>query len=266
MGSPLTKFLEVNLGDGVRSHRGGKHLPRYRKPVDNEAQKFRVERARYARTEDGFRRWAQEHLRALYDGTVAVTTFYREFSEELYRYHVRMYVLGRRAAGWHHNTLDESEQRMLHGLHSQEMKYFSAFMRDYVTGGGKMPLNQRIDLYALGGYESYVRGAVKASGHDRWGWAVNPEAEHCDDCLEREKKSKEQGGFTVAELDGWVGYPGQKTQCMHRCRCHLYRIGAKKYQIPRTRPTAYKALSSKRIGTWKRKQKEKARATEKTKV
>lgn len=246
--------VELLLAEGIRSHSGGRHLPRYKAGEAGTSQQFRVERARYARTEDGFRRWAQGHLHALYNGDVGVTQFYKEFSEELYRYHVRMYVLGRRAAGLYGNTLDESERRMLHGLHAQEMKFFSGFMRDYVSGGGKMPLNQRIDLYALGGYEVYLRGVVKASGFAKFTWHVNPDAEHCEDCIYREKVSRESGGFTIADLDGWVGYPGQKTKCRHRCRCHLKPVltpGQRQVRIPRTRPTSYKALVSKPIGKWK---------------
>lgn len=246
----LAETVEIFLAAiaGLRKHEHGKGLPRFRAPkVQTPGQARRVERARYARLEDGFRVWVQRHYKRFTDGDIGVAEFYTGMKNELYQFHLRMYVLGRRAVGRTDHKLDESELKMLHGVHSSEMRYFNGFLRDYLTGGGKMPFHHRLDLYALGGYSTYLRGAIMAlpgAYLTKWKWIVNHEAEHCPTCIKNEEESNEQGGFTLKEIIEERGFPGEKTICMNRCRCHLEPEDAS-VLLPRTRPVSYRHVEKK---------------------
>ena len=205
---------------------------------------LRTERARYANMETAFRRQCQAMLSRYLDGRITKDDFVRTFSRQNYRFQVSMYLSGRRiATGRFDNTLDENEAKALHGKHAQEMKWFHNFVRDMEAGGGRMDYHHRIDLYALAGYETYLRGAVlnyPNARNLRWMWVVTPTAEHCDDCIEREKASKRQKGFTLKEIEDVWGFPGQLTECGRRCRCRHRPVGVQ-YNLSRTRPTKFTA-------------------------
>lgn len=240
--------LEVWLAEvsGIRKHTGGRFQPRLKTVASNDpAQIIRVERARYATTEITFRRFIQNHFRNFTDGSISYSEFYDSFSKELYRFEVRMYMLGRRVAGNYSNQLSEGERKLLHGRHATEMRFFNGFLRDYLQARGKMPYAQRLDLYALDGYGLYTLGAIVSlpnAATERFDWLTNPEAEHCDDCIYREAKSKQQQGFTLSEiLEGWVGIPGQKTKCGNRCRCGLKCRSGRPLPLMRTQSTAFAA-------------------------
>lgn len=234
-------LLAIN---GLRKKGGGKHYIPRPKAVRSEqpAQVFRVERARYASTENAFRRYSQRQLDLYLRGDVTERTFLKEYSHELYRYQTKVFMLGRRSAGRIDSALTDADRKYLHGQHSQEMKFFHNFVKDMRTHSGRMDYRHRMDLYALSGHSLYIRGSVQAMPEvARWLWIVNILAEHCEDCLARERLSREQQGFTVEELETTIGYPGERTRCGNRCRCTL-RGRRAKFQIPRTRPTAFKHL------------------------
>jgi len=256
----------VSHGAGVRPHRGEAHpisleeaillgpaglrqrlvheRRRQPKTAREATNLLRTERARYANMETAFRRQCQAMLSRYLDGRVSKDDFVRTFSQQNYRFQVSMYLSGRRiATGRFDNTLDVDEAKALHGKHAQEMKWFHNFVRDMESGSGRMDYHHRIDLYALAGYETYLRGAVlnyPNARNLRWEWKVTLGAEHCDDCLEREKASKRQKGFTLKEIEEVWGFPGQLTECGRRCRCRLSPIGVR-YNLSRTRPTKYTA-------------------------
>lgn len=70
------------------------------------------------------------------------------------------------------------------------------------------------------GWQGYQAGRVDAiagSGAGFW-WILDPNAQHCDDCI-----SRSQGGpYTMDELVETVGIPGDApTECDGGCRCNL---------------------------------------------
>lgn len=204
---------------------------------------LRTERARYANMETSFRRRCQAMLAKYEAADIEKGVFVETFSRDLYRFQVQMYLSGRRMAGRWDSSLGEAEAKMLHGQHAREMKYFHNFVRDMDAGAGRMPYAQRMDLYALGGYSVYLRGAVENfpdAALIKWEWIITPEAESCDTCVRNAKMSKEQGGFTLGQIQNDLGFPGEKTICLSRCRCHL-KPKRGKLRTARTRPTGYTA-------------------------
>lgn len=236
---------------GLRSTVGGANAPRHKAVAHYDPSRvFAGERARYASAENQFRTHCQNLMKSHLDGDLSMTSFYKTFSADLYRFQVEMYLLGRRAIKRTDHSLSEQEQRMLHGQHSLEMRYFNGFITDFVANRGKMPYAQRLDLYALGGYRLYLRGALNNTpfaDRMRFPWKVNRLAEHCEDCIWKEEESQRRGGFTLEELDNEIGWPGERCKCGRRCRCHLEFPGGIK-QLPRTRPTAYKAIKRQSYG------------------
>jgi hypothetical protein len=240
-----SRFSSIDLSVGVRSIRGGKNIPRFSKVVEKSAgDRFRVERIRYAKAENSFRRALQSDFTKLESFDLSLKEFYSRFNKRLYKHQVKMYLLGRRAAGRVDTKLSESERKMLHGQHSRQMKFFKGFVKDWAGDSGKMNKAHRLDMYGTSGYAVYLRGAVAGlpKGHTmRWEWVVNEEAEHCDDCVDRARKSKLQNGFSIEELEA-MGYPGEgKTKCLTRCRCHVKPTSVK-LRLPRTRPTSFKDI------------------------
>lgn len=229
----------VDLGAGFR-----KRAPVRRKQpqtVQEADRMMRAERARYANLETGFRKRCQAMLARFEAGRIDRKAFIQTFSTELYRFQAQMYVSGRRSAGRFDNVLDEKELAMLHGQHSREMRYFHGFVRDIEAGKGRMQYKHRMDLYALGGYSVYMRGAVlnfPNAKEARWLWDNSPEAEHCDTCIRNDADSKAQGGFTLKEILEVRGFPGERTICGNRCRCHLKPVRGR-LSTKRTRPTRY---------------------------
>jgi hypothetical protein len=210
------------------------------KPQEPGAVAYRVERARYANLESGFRDRVFRKFAATANDPKSIIEYTRWFSEQLYRYQVKMYVVGRRTMGDFSNSLSEEERKMLHGAHSRQMRFFHSFMRDVLTGGGRMDYQERMDMYALSGYSLYLRGAVSVVPDLKFYWVVNDEVENCLDCLARQQLSRLHGGFSVADLER-IGYPGEgKTVCLTRCRCHLEPIGGAR-SLPRTRSTGFRA-------------------------
>lgn len=203
----------------------------------NQDQRFMVDRARYARSEDEFRVSCQQLLDRFQNQEFSPRQFRLKFSKEIGDFYDRMYLLGKTSVGGS-IELTLEEKRWLHGQHSLDMRYFNNFLRDMSKGAGKMSYSHRMDLYALGGSSMYFRGAVYSSRTtDRWFWMLSP-AEHCRDCLRNAQKSEMSGGFTRKQLLGKVGVPGQYVICHHRCRCGLQL--RKGVSLSRIRPTSFK--------------------------
>ena len=242
---------------GLRKRQGGKHQKRHAEIEGSVEQKYHGERARYAATEDRFRVHLQNLYREWLDGDKTQVEFYKAFRTDLYQYYAEMYLLGRRAVGRRDSRLTDEEHRQLHGLHSQEMKFFSRFCGVMRENGGKMPYPERLDQYALSGYRVYLRGALNTvpfADTARFPWVVHHEAEHCDLCIWKEEESKRRGGFTIKELDEEIGWPGEKGPgcpedihwCHRRCRCSLD-LPSDYTKVPRTRPTRFGELDNIRL-------------------
>lgn len=201
----------------------------------NPTQQLRIDRARYAKLEDSFRLRLQRAWRRAQSGELSVKEFNRWFSQELHKFQVASFVLGKRAAGDFSNTISPDEKRWLHGQHSTELRYF----QDIVKNGRRvMRLDHRLDLYALGSFSIYARGFLetveKKDPGGKWDWELS-DAEHCIDCVRKFRLSQEEGGFTLKRLFE-VGLPSEKCVCGHKCKCELSRGN---WRVFRTRPTGY---------------------------
>ena len=198
--------------------------------------KIRVSRQKYAQAEDSFRLRVQNQLQSFLSKDLTEKQFEAIFEKELREFHLKMYSLGKHAIGKASKSISVEEKRWLHGQHSLDMRHMHKFIRDMRQGKGRMKYDHRMDLYALGGTSIYFRAAVYASDPgSRWSWDLS-DAEHCLDCVNRNKKSEDIGGFTREQILGKVGTPGQYTRCMHRCRCGLSLLGD---SLVRLRPTSF---------------------------
>lgn len=202
-------------------------------------QVYRVERSRLAAYEDAFRKDIQRLWTRVQTREITLAQMSKIFSNDLYVFQTKMYQLGKRTLGDFRNVLTLDDLRVLHGQHAHEMRWFKGMVKQIRAHETVMPIPHRMDLYALGGYSVYLRGAMSVLPDDiRWGWRVNPEKEHCNGCLWRQEESRRTNGFSVNDLFGEIGLPTEKTPCRHRCGCEIYPIGID-VRLNRTRPTAF---------------------------
>jgi hypothetical protein len=236
----VDNFDSIDLSQGVR--KGPHKRPPSRNRAKRQSDRRSIERKRYGVLEDNFRIYCQNALKDIKENDYDEKSI-RRFSKALYDYQTRQYMLGRKTGGSNLLSLSEEEKRYLHGQHAMEMKYFRRFVRAMRSGTTKMPEEQRIDLYGLGGYSIYLRGFLSSYPNAKdllflWDLGV---AEHCEDCVKRFFESRAKGGYTVKDLFGRVGLPSEKTRCRHRCKCKI-RVKGTKMNIDRTRPTNFKHI------------------------
>ena len=188
-------------------------------------QRNSVEIPRYASIEKDFSAKAQTVISQFQAGNITRPEAMKVFKEHLQDAESSAFVAGRRARGAASLEITEAESKMLTGRHSRNMRYFSGFLDDVENGEGKMPYNKRADLYAKSLWSLYTRGettdwAEPENTGGRYFWVMDPDAEHCTDCLENARMSRDQNGFTWDELVE-IGFPGENTKCRVNCRCHI---------------------------------------------
>lgn len=163
-----------------------------------------------------------------------------EFREKLTTAETHTFVAGKRAAGRTTLVVTPDEKKMLDGRMSRNMRYFSNFLDDIKEGRTRMPIERRARLYGKSLWSIYNRGQSNIDWgnpdpNKRYMWIPDFDAEHCADCWKNYEDSERQGGFTFDELIE-RGFPGEKTACIVRCRCHL-RVGyARKSKPPESPP------------------------------
>ena len=240
-------YFLIELAD---KHKGlrklvGHHKPAARKNfAPNEDERFRIERARYARLEDQFRVQCSNMIRSYLSGHISQRQLVKNFSSQLSQFQVSMYLQGKRTSGIMSVALSNEERSWLHGQHSLEMKYFHGFMRDVANGSGKMDYQKRMDLYGVGGYSLYLRGVIAATpdlANALWTWNLNARAEHCQECVRRHWYSRSVKGVSTKYLLKNWGLPGERTPCGNMCRCGCSTIGDD-HTLTRTRPTSFTHL------------------------
>lgn len=97
-------------------------------------------------------------------------------------------------------------------------------MKGFVAGMGKH--TARVQLYAGAQWTAMQETAGVASTElpDRHiFWALNPRAQHCDDCLEYGDREYESWDHMMAATGGAM--PGAGVQCDGNCRCDLLTVG-----------------------------------------
>lgn len=217
-------------------------------PLDrNKFDRNSIEIPRYAQIERSFSGEAQGIVQRYMSGDLSRVKAMAAFKEALQDAENQAFVAGRRARGRAHFEITEAEADMLAGRHSRNMRYFSGFLKDIDSGkydsgrNGPMTPMKRADLYAKSLWSLYTRGETTdweepENQNMRYYWVMDPDAEHCKDCLERARVSRDNDGFTWEELVK-LGFPGENTECMVHCRCHVRPVKAK--VAPPVAPTEY---------------------------
>jgi hypothetical protein len=201
--------------------------------ADDPAAPYKFDRnaqelPRYAEIERTFERDIHSMIGDFGRGRLDAQSLVREFGRALQEAETEAFVAGRRARKDLRDTITEAEARMLAGRHARNMRYFHQFVRDMEEGAGRMDYMRRGSLYAKSLWSLYNRGEATdwedpESENARYEWLLDVDAEHCADCIERARLSREKGGFTWDELIE-MGFPGERTRCMVNCRCSLRRI------------------------------------------
>jgi hypothetical protein len=194
-----------------------------------------VEIPRYASIERTLTGNTQGIIRDLQSGRLNKAEAVSRFKQHLLTAETEAFVAGRRARGDRRPDITESEERMLTGRHSRNMRYFTRFVSDVESGRGRMPYHQRAAQYAKSLWSLYTRGETSdwdepEDVNARYYWVMDPDAEHCYGCLDRAKRSSDRDGFTWEELSD-LGWPGENTPCGVNCRCHI-RVVRKKLLLP----------------------------------
>jgi hypothetical protein len=194
-----------------------------------------IEIPRYARIEAGFSAQVQTIVSSLQQGLLSRRQATDRFSDALAVAETEAFVSGRRARGVARDFVSDAEEAMLEGRHIRQVEYFSRFAGDVLDSKGKMPYHLRAAGYAQALWSLFVRGESafweEPDRQARYHWETDIDAEHCHDCLTRLKLSRERGGLTWDELVA-LGFPGENTACMFRCRCHIRVQGTRGVRQP----------------------------------
>lgn len=183
-----------------------------------------VEIPRYASIERDFanesQRLVSDYLAGRIDRNVLVSSFKGRLEDA----ETSAFVAGRRARGDTSTSISDPELQMIYGRHSRNMGYFNGFVQDMDSGVGRMDYMKRAKMYAQSLWSLYTRGEASdwdepEKQNSRYFNVLDPDAEHCPECIEITKKSRDQGGLTWEELVE-LGFPGER-QCMTHCRCHI---------------------------------------------
>lgn len=206
-------------------------------PVDRRKfDRNAVEIPRYAQIEQGFRNEAQRLVSGYQSGLIDRKELISRFKSGLQNAETEAFVAGRRARGDVRTDISESEAKMLAGRHSRNMKYFRNFVSDMDNGRGRMSYDRRAGMYAESLWSIYTRGETSdwdepERRNARYHWILDPDVEHCKDCIERAKLSRTgsfgQPGLTWDQISE-IGWPGERTACGTNCHCHVRVTAARK--------------------------------------
>lgn len=194
-----------------------------------------IELPRYADIERSARRDFQNMVGAYLNRQIDENELTRRFKRRLEVAETEAFVSGRRARGDTRTDISESEERMLAGRHARNMGYFRRFVADMKAGRGRMNYVQRAGLYANSLWSVFTRGETTdwdspESQNARYVWILDPDAEHCPDCIDRARQSRDNDGFSWEEITE-LGWPGENTVCLTNCRCHI-RVVKKAVVLP----------------------------------
>lgn len=190
----------------------------------NKFDRNAVELPRYASIERQFKSQGVRLVRAFENRDITKAQFIRGFRDALRDAETDAFIAGKRARGFMVTDLNEAELDMLAGRHSRNMRFAHSFANDIESGRGRMDYDRRVKLYGDSLWSIYTRAeTVDWDDPDlnaRYYWILDPDAEHCTDCIDRAKRSRDNDGFTYDELS-LMGWPGERTICQVKCRCHV---------------------------------------------
>jgi hypothetical protein len=120
--------------------------------------------------------------------------------------------------------LTDRELTMLEARFDHQREFATKFFDDMRNGRGTMNYETRAGMYAESLWGLHNRGLLgdfHEPKHERYDWILDPFVEHCDDCIERARQSRREGGISYDELVV-IGFPGDgMTRCGSRCRCRI---------------------------------------------
>ncbi len=195
-----------------------------------------VEIPRYADIERQMASATRDIIARVQSGAIEPEAAVRAFRSEMSQAQAKAFVAGRRAKGVIEWEISDAEAQMLAGRLNRQTEFFRSFAADARAGRGRMPYPQRASMYGESLWSIYSRGESvdwnDADPNTRHYWVLDPDAEHCLDCLARAKKSRENDGFSWLELVE-IGWPGETTICMTRCRCHVRTVHKRAVEMDR---------------------------------
>lgn len=194
--------------------------PLARRKYDRNA----VELPRYADIERRFKRTGRGLVAAYENGDLTEGQFISRFRDALRDSETHAFVAGRRARGIASEAIGQGEADMLTGRFSRNMRYAHNFARDIKNGRGRMDYYKRVDLYGNSLWSVYSRAETvdwdDPNKNARYFWVLDPDAEHCPTCIENAKQSRDNKGFSWEDM-ATIGWPGERTLCGVKCRCHV---------------------------------------------
>ncbi len=132
-----------------------------------------------------------------------------ELMEEMKGEYIRQYLLGIGGA----DKMTASDWGSIGGMLREQYRYLKGFA-DSLVGLSERQIAARIAMYINSAREAFERAKRKAaSGATQERWVMDPEAEHCVDCVDYDS----QGWQPI----GTFPFPGDgSTECLTNCRCH----------------------------------------------
>ncbi len=167
---------------------------------------------------------ADEHLAKIRRSTLFAA---RRVIRENYRAQWR----AGRDAGGNLTARDTAETKLLTKMYRAQQAFFENMLGDIEDGTAKMPLPQRVQLYANASREAFGAGLVFSdlSPDVYYRWIPNAHAESCGDCMMlwgggRWADTIFAGTYSASELAHMGVFPGcGQLECCTCCKCELER-------------------------------------------
>lgn len=149
----------------------------------------------------------------LADGNITIDQWQGSIREALKAAHIQATVLGHGGK----DGMGSAEYGRIGQRLRAEYSYLQNFAGDILAGRVSTPMAlARVQLYAESVRSSYWEGASlrqAKQGYSLMRRILDPQAEHCDDCLR-------YAGAGLVVL-GSLPMPGQRCACRARCRCSV---------------------------------------------
>lgn len=149
----------------------------------------------------------------LADGNITIDQWQGSIREALKAAHIQATVLGHGCK----DGMGSAEYGRIGQRLRAEYSYLQNFAGDILAGRVSTPMAlARVQLYAESVRSSYWEGASlrqAKQGYSLMRRILDPQAEHCDDCLR-------YAGAGLVAL-GSLPMPGQRCACRARCRCSV---------------------------------------------
>lgn len=149
----------------------------------------------------------------LADGNITIDQWQGSIREALKAAHIQATVLGHGGK----DGMGSAEYGRIGQRLRAEYSYLQNFAGDILAGRVSTPMAlARVQLYAESVRSSYWEGASlrqAKQGYSLMRRILDPQAEHCDDCLR-------YAGAGLVAL-GSLPMPGQRCACRARCRCSV---------------------------------------------